>query len=170
MDGLRHSLFVPATSSFFLVVGVATAIKEQVKTRYAAKDDNGKPLYEHPYRPWIELDPKYKEQGDRAWRAFKMCENVKEWAVFSMPLVWIIAMFGSSLPYVEDSYVNTFLAATSCLYAYANHQFIFGYLESPEKRMKGFKLRMLVFKLWLLGSGLSLLGYGLTTAAAKLSA
>lgn len=169
MDELRQSLFAPAMSSFFLVAGVAIAIKEQVKTRYAAKDDNGKPLYEHPYQPWIEIDPKYKEQGEKAWRAFKMSENVKEWAAFSMPLVWIIAMFGSSLPYVEDSYVSYFLAATSFLYAYGNQQFIFGYLHSPQKRIKGFKLRMKIFKLWLLGSGISLLGYGLIAAVETFS-
>eukprot|EP00526_Cylindrotheca_closterium_P023457 CAMPEP_0113631008 /NCGR_PEP_ID=MMETSP0017_2-20120614/16114_1 /TAXON_ID=2856 /ORGANISM="Cylindrotheca closterium" /LENGTH=168 /DNA_ID=CAMNT_0000541501 /DNA_START=52 /DNA_END=558 /DNA_ORIENTATION=- /assembly_acc=CAM_ASM_000147 len=166
MEGLRQSLFAPAASSFFLVMGAATAIKEMVKVRYF-KDDEGKPLYTHPYRPWIEIDPKYKEQADKAWRAFKMCENVKEWTVFSMPLVWIIALFGSSLPYVEDSYVNYFLGVTSAVYSYANHQYIYGYMEAPEKRIDGFRLRMKVFQAWLSVSLVSLLGYGLIAAGIR---
>ena len=161
MEGLRHSLFAPAASSFFMVMGVATAVKEQIKFRYAAKDDDGKALYPHPYRPWTEVDPKYKEMGEKAWRAFKMCENVKEWAFFSFPLIWIVALFGGSLPYVEESYVSYFLVVTSFLYHYGNHQYIYGYVESPEKRLSGFKLRMKIFQIWLLASGVSLMGYGL---------
>ena len=89
-----------------------------------------------------------------------MCENVKEWMFVSLPLVWIVGLFGSSLPYVEDAYVNYFLAATSAVYFYANHKFIYGYMEAPEKRLDGFRLRMKVVQLWLLGSGVSLLAYG----------
>ncbi|KAL3940227.1 MAG: hypothetical protein SGBAC_005187 [Bacillariaceae sp.] len=167
MDGLRHSLFAPAASSFFLIMGAATAIKEQIKVRYSVKDDEGKAIFSHPYQPWIEIDPKYKEGADKAWRAFKMCENVKEWAVVSMPLVWIVALFGSSLPYVEDSYVNYFLGVSSFMYAYGNYQFIYGYLESPEKRIKGFKLRMMAFQLWLSAAGVSLVSYGLIAAGIR---
>ncbi|CAJ1965367.1 unnamed protein product [Cylindrotheca closterium] len=167
MEGLRQSLFAPAASSVFLVAGIAAAVKEQVGARYSAKDDEGNKLYTHPYSPWIEIDPKYKDQADKAWRAFKMCENVKEWAFFSMPLPWVIAVFGGSLPYVEDSYVSYFLGVTSVLYGYANYQFIYGYLESPEKRLTGFKLRMRVFFLWLSGSAVSLLGYGLIAAGIR---
>jgi len=164
MEALRHSLFAPAGSTFLLVIGAATAIQEMVTVRYSAKDDEGKWLYTHPYRPWIEIDPKYKEQGDKAFRAFKMCENVKEWTLFSMPLVWIVGLFGSSLPYIEDSYVNYFLGLTSVVYTYANYRFIHGYMESPQKRLDGFYLRMKVWQVWMFGSAVSLLGYGIKAA------
>lgn len=164
MEGLRSTLIAPAASSFFLVIGAATAIQEMVTVRYSTKDDNGKPLFPHPYQPWTKVDPKYQDQADKAWRAFKMCENVKEWTVFSLPLVWIVALFGSSLPYVEDSYVSYFLAVTSAMYSYATYQYIHGYIEGPDKRLKGFKLRMKVFQLWLSGSAISLLAYGIQAA------
>jgi hypothetical protein len=159
MEGLRYTLFAPSASSFILVLGVMTAVKENISHRYAAKDEDGNPVLKHPYSPWEATDPKYKELTDKAWRAFKMAENVKEWTFASLPLVWIVGIFGGSLPYVSDDAVTAFLLGTSLTFAYANHKFIKGYVEAPENRIAGFKLRMKVFQVWLLGSGVSLLGY-----------
>lgn len=162
MEGLRKTLFAPSASSFFLVMGVMSAVKENVTQRYKAKDETtGKPILSHPYSPWVPTDPKYKEETDKAWRAFKMAENVKEWAFASLPLVWIVGIFGGSLPFATDRAVTGFLLSSSAIYAYGNHKYMQGYVESPDNRIDGFKLRMKVFQAWLLASGVSLLGYAL---------
>eukprot|EP00980_Cylindrotheca_fusiformis_P027389 scaffold20306_cov49-Cylindrotheca_fusiformis.AAC.1 len=98
---------------------------------------------------------------DKAWRAFKISENVQESTSLSLPLVWILGIFGTSTApsYVTDKMVSTFLVSSTCIYTYANYKYIHGYLESAENRLDGFYLRMKVFMAWTLLSGASIVGY-----------
>lgn len=156
MEGLRHSLLAPAGGTFLMVVGCAQAMKEMVAVRYASKDDNDKPLLPHPYSPWDKVDPKYQDQADKAYRAFKMFENVKEWTFLSLPCMWLSSIYGGSLPYVNQNMVDAVTISSCALYALANHWFVQGYIESPENRIKGFSLRTKVVKFWLFGCGVGI--------------
>eukprot|EP00980_Cylindrotheca_fusiformis_P021552 scaffold8397_cov90-Cylindrotheca_fusiformis.AAC.6 len=162
MEGLRQSLIGPAASSFMLSMGSLYAIVVNIKHRHMAKDDDGKELLPHPYSPWeIPPDSKHKAMADKAWRAFKIAENIQENTVLSLPLVWIMGIFGTSTcpSHVTDKMVSTFLVSSTCIYTYANYKYIHGYVESPEKRLGGFFLRMKVFMAWTLLSGASIVGY-----------
>jgi hypothetical protein len=162
MEALRYSLFAPTTATVFMVFGTFHAMKEMAKTRYAANDENGKTLLPHPYEPWnvrTTDNPKHTEACDKAYRAFKMFENVKEWTFMSLPLVWVFAIYGGDLPYATDAMMDGTILVSTGLYMLANAQYIEGYISAPEKRFKGFKLRRKVVEFWLLGCLVSI-GYG----------
>ena len=162
MEALRHSLFAPAAASVLVCFGCAHAMLEMVKVRYAAKDDNGKPLLSHPYAPWnAPNDPKYKEICDKAYRAFKMFENVKEWTFLMLPLVWVFAVYGSDLPYATESIMDGIILGSTGLYMLGNYWYIQGYISAPENRIKGFTLRRRVSEFWMLGSFVSIVWAGL---------
>mmetsp|Transcript_100850 Transcript_100850/g.291637 ORF Transcript_100850/g.291637 Transcript_100850/m.291637 type:complete len:179 (-) Transcript_100850:90-626(-) len=153
MEGLRHSLFAPSTASVLMLFGIVDAMKSMVEARYAAKDDNGKHLLPHPYEPWnAPKDPKNKDVVDKAYRAFKMFENVKEWTFMCLPSMWIVAIYGGDLPYVSDNIMDAITLASGALYSIATKMYISGYLESPGKRMTGFNIRRRVAEFWLFGS------------------
>ena len=163
MEALRHSLFAPSTTTFLLTVGCVQAMMEMVKIRYAAKDENGKPLVRHPYEPWnVPTDPKYKEALDKVYRSFKMFENIKEWTFMSLPLIWIFAIYGGALPYMTDFILDGIILGTGALYAFGNGLYINGYIEAPEKRLQGFTLRKRISIFWMWGSAISLLWAGLS--------
>ena len=104
MDGLQHSLLAPTCGTFILVLGCVDAMMQMVHVRYSAeaKDENGKSLLPHPYKPWevpvSKQDPTQPppEIYDKAYRAFKMYENVKEWTFLSLPLMWTFAVYGKN--------------------------------------------------------------------------
>lgn len=157
MEGLRQALLAPACGTFLLLGGCIVAMKDMVECRYSLKDENGKILLRHPYKPWEPVDQKHEEMAERAFRAFKMNENVKEWTFMSVPLVWSIAIFGGDLPYVTPIMVDTFVIASCLSYALVNHRYIKGYVESPSRRIQAFYLRFTIWKIWLILAGLCLL-------------
>ena len=157
MDAMRQSLMAPAGATIFMLFGCFSAMKEMVKTRYAAKDDNGKPLLPHPYSPWVPVDPKHQDKADTAYRAFKMFENVKEWTLMSLPLMWLFWLYGGTLPYVTEPMVDGAVVLSSLAYSVGTSWYIFGYIEDASKRLKGFKLRRKVCEFWLFGSAGSFL-------------
>lgn len=163
MEALRYSLFAPSAVTIFMVFGCAHAMSEMVKPRYAAKDDNGKPLLVHPYEPWNAPtdNPKYKEMCDTAFRAFKMFENVKEWTFMALPPMWVFAIYGGDLPYVTDTIMDGMILSSGALYMVANYWYTKGYISAPENRLEGFKLRRKVTEFWLLGSVVSIVWGGL---------
>jgi hypothetical protein len=162
MEALRYSLFAPSATTVMMVFGIANAMSAMIKTRYQCKDDNGKPLLPHPYEPWnVPSDPKYKDVTDKAYRAFKMFENVKEWTFMALPVMWVFAVYGGDLPYVSQSMIDGAILVSGVVYTVATQMYVSGYLESAEKRISGFKLRLKVGQFWLLGSVLSLVSAGL---------
>lgn len=152
MDALRHSLMAPAGGTVLMLVGCFHAMIEMIKIRYAAKDDNGKPLLPHPYSPWMPVEPKYQDKADAVYRAFKMFENVKEWTLLSLPLMWVFWLYAGSLPFASDAMADGAVILSSLAYVVASHWYTVGYIESPEKRMKGYQLRSKVINFWLFGS------------------
>ena len=161
MEALRHSLLAPSGATVLMVFGTFDALKSMVTVRYAAKDDNGKFLFPHPYEPWKTVDPKYQEQADNAYRAFKMFENVKEWTLLSLPVMWVFSIYGGGMPYVTDPIMDGLIVASGGLYMLGNHWYIRGYLSAPEKRLTGFKIRRRVVEFWLFGSFFSVVWGGL---------
>jgi hypothetical protein len=142
----------PSAGTIVMLFGCFHAMGEMIKIRYAAKDDAGKPLLPHPYTPWTPVDPKYHKMTDKAFRSFKMFENVKEWTLLSVPLMWIFSLYGGTLPLVDDDMVDVAVVLSSAFYAYATSQYISGYIESPKNRLKGFQIRRRVCEFWLFGS------------------
>jgi hypothetical protein len=147
----------PAGGTIFMLFGCFNAMSEMVKTRYAVKDEKGKSLLPHPYSPWIPVEAKYQDKADAAYRAFKMFENVKEWTLMSLPLMWLFWLYGDSLPFVNESLIDGAVTLSSVAYMVGTNWYTFGYIEGPEKRMKGFRLRRRVCEFWLFGSAGSFL-------------
>eukprot|EP00339_Tiarina_fusa_P030148 CAMPEP_0117084810 /NCGR_PEP_ID=MMETSP0472-20121206/59682_1 /TAXON_ID=693140 ORGANISM="Tiarina fusus, Strain LIS" /NCGR_SAMPLE_ID=MMETSP0472 /ASSEMBLY_ACC=CAM_ASM_000603 /LENGTH=167 /DNA_ID=CAMNT_0004813935 /DNA_START=18 /DNA_END=521 /DNA_ORIENTATION=+ len=158
MEGLRHSLLVPAGSTVLMVMGCFHAMKEQISARYAVKDDKNESLLPHPYAPWASVPKEYQSKADDAYRAFKMFENVKEWTLLGIPLMWTSFLYVGGLPYMTDNYVDGLIAVTSAAYIFGNAKFISGYMKSPETRLQGFKIRRKAMESWLLISVVSI-GY-----------
>jgi hypothetical protein len=158
MEGLRNSLLVPAGSSVFMIMGCLQAMQAQAVVRYTVKDENGKMLLPHPYAPWIPVPKEYQSKADDAYRAFKMYENVKEWALISIPLMWTSFVFCGGLPCMNQARAEALIAITTAVYMYGNNVFIKGYLESADARLQGFQLRKNVVISWILISIVSM-GY-----------
>lgn len=135
-----------------MLYGCFHAMMEMISVRYQVKDDDGKLIFAHPYEPWKPVDPKYKKDADKAYRAFKMFENVKEWTFMSVPFLWIFALYGGCLPYVDEDIVDVAVIVSSTIYAFGTNRFISGYIESPEKRLSGFKIRRRACEFWLFAS------------------
>jgi hypothetical protein len=145
------------------------SMMEMIKVRYSdeAKDpETGKSLLPHPYKPWTEpSNDKQKAIFDKAYRSFKMFENVKEWTFMSLPLMWTFAVYGKSVTSgmrsmfgvnAKDCYVDGLVVVSALLYSITNRQYSKGYVRSPEERVQPFYLRTNVVKFWLFGSGSSL--------------
>ncbi|KAL3911217.1 MAG: hypothetical protein SGILL_007369 [Bacillariaceae sp.] len=141
----------PAGGTIFMILGCFSAMKEMIKTRYACKDDNGKPLLPHPYSPWVPVDPKYQDKVDTAYRGFKTFENIKEWTLMSLPLMWLFWLYGGSLPYVTQPMVDGAVILSSIGYMVGTNWYMFGYIEDASKRLSGFQLRRKVCEFWLFG-------------------
>ena len=163
MEELRDSLLAPAAGTVFMVLGCASAITSMNAVRYNVKDDNGKMLLSHPYKPWAEV-PKGKEtEWENSFRAFKMYENVKEWTFLSLPLMWTFSCFGGAIPYANGNprAVEAAVMISSVAWMVGNKWYIEGYIKSTQDRMPGFTLRLQVFKFWLFGSLAGVAGAGL---------
>ena len=146
---------MPAVSTTFILFGVMHGMMEMVKAKYSAKDDNGKWLFPHPYQPWKNVDPKYQDKADKAFRTFKMFENVKEWTFLALPLFWMFSIFGGGLPFMNDQIMDGITLLSGIGYMIGNHMYITGYTKTPADRLKGFKIRRKVVEFWLFGSVVS---------------
>lgn len=179
MDGLQHSLLAPTCGTFILVLGCVDAMMQMVHVRYSAeaKDEQGKSLLPHPYKPWEvpvskpdSTQPPPPEIYDKAYRAFKMYENVKEWTFLSLPLMWTFAVYGKNavqpcvafvaaspwIPMTTETMIDSTVVLTSVLYAVANRQYVTGYIASVDGRIPPFYRRTNIVKFWLTASALSL--------------
>ena len=152
MEGLRHSLLASAGGTVIILFSTVDALKRMVMTRYAAKDDAGKPLFPVPYAPWKPVSEKYQDKADKVLRAFRMWENIKEWTVVAMPLMWTVALYGGSLPWVTEPMVEVAVLGSSLLFSIGNFIYSKSYIEATEKRIRGFAIRRRVFEFWLFGS------------------
>jgi len=164
---LCHDTFVgrektDPNNRVMMACGIANAMSTMLAVRYKCKDDNAKLLLPNPYEPWnAPTDPKYKEATDKAYRSFKMFENVKEWNFMSMPIMWVFAIFGGDLPYMTQGKMDGIILVSGVTYAVATHMFSSGYVQLPEKRLTGFYLRRRVCEFWLVGSLISLVWFSL---------
>ena len=59
------------------------------KIRYAERSG---PV--HPYRPWADT----AKNADAHYRAYKACQNVLEWTVYSLPLLWLYVLYTPAIP------------------------------------------------------------------------
>lgn len=152
MEALRHTLLAPTGATVLMIFGSFDAMKTMVAVKYAAKDDNGKPLFPHPFAPWTKVDPKYEQEAGKVLRAHRMFENIKEWTFLSLPLMWSFSLCAGSIPKVTDQMVEGAVVVSTIGYLYGNYLFSNGYIESAGGRMKGFKIRRKVVEFWLYGS------------------
>ena len=85
------------------------------------------------------------------YRAFRAQENMKEWAVITIPLLWLFSTFVKRVPVVgEYEWILTLLAGH--VYAWFNRKYYEGYVESAEGRVEPFKMRTNVVKFLLFGT------------------
>lgn len=155
MEGLRHSLLAPAGGTVLILFSTVDALKRWVMTRYAAKDDDGKPLFPLPFAPWVPVDPKYEETAAKVLRAYRMFENVKEWTCLSLPLFWTFAIYGGSIPYVTDGMMDVATIGSALVFMIGNGMYASGYIESLNARVSAFAIRRRTFEFWLFGSVVS---------------
>lgn len=152
MEGLRHSLLAPAGGTVLVLYSTVDALMRMIKVRYSAKDDAGKPLFSLPYAPWDKPDAKYDDQSAKVLRAFRMFENVKEWTLMGLPMMWIFSLYGGGLPYVTDNIMDVATIGSSLAFGIANTMYATGYIESTQGRLKAFAIRKTVIQFWLYGA------------------
>ena len=126
-----------------MTFGIFDAMKKMIPPRYNVKDDKGNKLLDHPYKPWTKVPPENQQAADDAYRAFKMFENVKEWTMVSMPLMWTAALFAGALPFMNQDRVDILIAGVSVAWMVGSAKYANGYMKSPADRGTGFKIRML---------------------------
>lgn len=130
-----------AAATVGMVAGTTFKLLGMIKPRYALKGDDGKPLLQHPYRPWQEVPEEHREGAEKAYRAFKAFENSKEWMLLTLPLVWVFSACGEAVPRLPQAGVQAITAGLSAGYILGDHLFFSGYCQSASKRMKGFRIR-----------------------------
>jgi len=103
-------------------------------------------VFEHPYKPWQSVAKEHAEGAEAAYRAFRAYENSKEWAVLTIPSLWIFSVYASALPFVSPTVGAVTTASLAAVYCVGDKLYASGYGESAEGRMKGFKIRTLAFR------------------------
>lgn len=138
-------------------MGTFDAMMTMIKIRYSKVDDNGKSLLPHPYQPWDKpSDPKYQSDFDDAYRASKMFENVKEWTLMSLPIMWCYAIYGSAIPFMSDGKVEISILLSTFTWMYGTYHYTRGYVKSVDERIFGFKIRTYSAQFWMFGAGAGL--------------
>eukprot|EP00562_Extubocellulus_spinifer_P009201 CAMPEP_0178507436 /NCGR_PEP_ID=MMETSP0696-20121128/20214_1 /TAXON_ID=265572 /ORGANISM="Extubocellulus spinifer, Strain CCMP396" /LENGTH=164 /DNA_ID=CAMNT_0020136915 /DNA_START=398 /DNA_END=892 /DNA_ORIENTATION=+ len=155
MEGLRDTLLVPASASVAMVMGSVVPMMSQALLRGGLKDDNGKPVFSTPYKPW-EVPAKYASEGDDLYRAHKAAENIKEWTFHVIPLMWTFFIFGGGIPYIGDSAMEGAVALSTATWLFGCYKYFTGYQGSANGRQTGFMIRFLVVFFWLSGSAIGL--------------
>lgn len=84
-----------------------------------------------------------------------------EWTAYTVPWIWTLSIFGPAIP-VVGQYSEFAVVGLSLIYAYANKQYVGGYISSADDRMGPFKLRTNAFKGLAFGS---MIGMGFSFAS-----
>lgn len=71
MEDLQKALLPAAVGVVGMTFSTVGAMMAMIKTRYAMKDDNDKPLFPHPYKPWDKVDEKHSADAQTAYRCFR---------------------------------------------------------------------------------------------------
>ena len=155
MEGLRDSLLVPAGASVAMVMGSIVPMIRQAFMRGGLKDDNGKPIFSTPYKPW-EVPTKHENACDDLYRAHKAAENIKEWTFHVIPLMWVFSIFGGGIPYVSEGAVEGAVALSTATWLFGCYKYFKGYHKAAKDRQTGFLIRFVVVFFWLSGSAVGL--------------
>lgn len=143
---------LPVAAGTASIIGsVVLAMLKMMKVRYAVKDDNGKKLLPHPYKPWSEHKG-HEAEVEEAYRAYRAYENSREWLVLSLPIFWLFSAYASSLPFVSENIADLLSFGTAIAWAVGNYLYVSGYTKSAAGRMTGFKIRTLMFRIWFYSS------------------
>ena len=121
------------------------------KIRYKEKDNDGKAVFKHPYRPWEDKSGSAAEH----FRAAKAADNIREWTLYSMPLQWLIAIYGPEVPFV-GAYLPWAGLVLTFVYARSNQAYLKAYTSSAEERIVPFRTRTNMWKLMALLSIVSI--------------
>eukprot|EP00562_Extubocellulus_spinifer_P007623 CAMPEP_0178497914 /NCGR_PEP_ID=MMETSP0696-20121128/14957_1 /TAXON_ID=265572 /ORGANISM="Extubocellulus spinifer, Strain CCMP396" /LENGTH=199 /DNA_ID=CAMNT_0020126401 /DNA_START=494 /DNA_END=1094 /DNA_ORIENTATION=+ len=108
-----------------MVMGSMVPMMSQAFLRGGLKDDNGKPVFSTPYKPW-EVPAKYASEGDDLYRAHKAAENIKEWTFHVIPLMWTFFIFGGGIPYIGDSAMEGAVALSTATWLFGCYKYFTG--------------------------------------------
>jgi len=124
------------------------------KVRYA---DRSKEV--HPYRPWADE----REDAEPHFRAFKACQNVTEWTVYIVPLIWMFVLYTPAIP-VIGRYVAWCAAPLGLAIGYYFIKYIEGYIVSAEGRLQPFYKRARCVRLLFYGALAGIIACAASTA------
>mmetsp|Transcript_525 Transcript_525/g.1131 ORF Transcript_525/g.1131 Transcript_525/m.1131 type:complete len:200 (+) Transcript_525:64-663(+) len=141
-------LFLPcAVGTFAIIASCVSGIYAVGAVRYADKE------FEHPYKPWLDS---HNDKEGRHYRGFKASQNCVEWAVYTLPLLWIFGLYAPSLPMVGN-FMPWTGGALSLVYAFYNNAYVPAYMASAKDRLLPFTRRTLAFKAIAAGAGAGVL-------------
>ena len=156
----QEAFLAPAAGTVAVIFTCIEAMKVQSRQRYAVLDGKGNKVLPHPYKPWTTHAGKEKEV-EGAYLAHRAYENSREWATYTIPLLWLFSVYTSAIPYVRPPHVQLALTLLTAGYCYGNVLYVKGYAESAEGRLKGWRLRTLCFRALAYGAAAGIVYAGL---------
>jgi hypothetical protein len=153
------TLYPASLGAFGMTATTVRALLMHTNYRYSIKDDSGEKLLTFPYDPKQVIKGKEIEVGI-AFRTYRAYENSKEWTAITLPFVFCMSLYGSSIPYVTERMNRGVVGITSLGWCVGNFMYCSGYKSSNEERMPGFKIRTLCARIFMYGSCAGLLCYG----------
>lgn len=141
-------ILAPSIGTLFIWASYANCMTGLVNIRKATKSVT------LPYRPWLHTD-------EKVYRAHRAVENIREWTVMTVPMIWVFSLFAKHLPVVGE-YVPITTVGVSVMYAVLARLYFNGYASSMEERVRPFWIRMRLVQA-LLGANIISLGYAAYT-------
>ena len=138
---LQLSLMPAALGTVAIVYSNVLCMYTLNKIRYAERSG---PV--HPYRPWADT----AKNADAHYRAYKACQNVLEWTVYSLPLLWLYVLYTPTIPRIGRA-LSWFGAVLGLALARFNATYAEAYAESADARVKPFYQRIRIFQILFLG-------------------
>jgi hypothetical protein len=85
-----QAAFLPAAvGTCGIVYSNVKCMLDMGKIRYADKEKQV-----HPYKPWNDKS----DTAEPHFRAFKGCQNVTEWTVYTLPILWLFVLYSPAVP------------------------------------------------------------------------
>ncbi len=138
---LQLSLMPAALGTVAVVYSNVLCMYTLNKIRYAERSG---PV--HPYRPWADT----AKNADAHYRAYKACQNVLEWTVYSLPLLWLYVLYTPAIPRIGRA-LSWFGAVLGLALARFNAAYAEAYAGSADARVKPFYRRIRIFQVLFLG-------------------
>ena len=142
---LQLAALPAAIGTTAIVYSNIIAMKLMGKVRYDASTKGEQEV--HPYKPWADT----RSDSEPHFRAFKACQNVTEWTVYSVPTLWLYVLYPPAIPAVGFS-LSCCGALLGLGLGLVNVQYVKGYTMSADARIPPFKRRAMMMRVLFYGS------------------